>query len=119
MSAAGPIQRYAAHAQTAPGANTDIMSADLSVLPGMAHVRVTVSLATGSVFNMTITDGTTEYALHLNSGTALTASCLYSFDVPLSTKSSAGTKTYSYNFQVATDGIIQHIEVWELKEIAA
>ena len=112
----GPVLRYSDHAKAAPGANTDFFT-KLAPLSSIAQIRVFVSLATGSVFNMSVTDGTTAYAIKLNGGTALTAGVLYGFDAGLSQHLTVDTtKAITYSFQVATDGIIQHVEVWELDQ---
>ena len=114
-----PIVRYSSHAQAAPGANTNIFTA-ITPSQGTAQVRVFISLATGSVFNLRLTDGTDAYTIKLNSGTALTAGVAYAFDIPLSAvPTEDNTKTITYSLQVATDSVIQHLEVWELAEPVA
>lgn len=100
-------KRGAQHALAAPGANTDIFATDLTPTNQRSAMRVTVSLAVASVFNVTITNGTTEYTIGLNGGVALVASTLYTFSF------SCGS-AYSYNFRVATNGVIQHLLVEEI-----
>jgi hypothetical protein len=95
------------HALAAPGANTDIFATDLRPNCGRSAMRVTVSLAVSSVLNVTITNGTTKYTIALFDGAALPASALRSLTF------SCGS-AYSYNLQVATNGIIQHLLVEEI-----
>ena len=114
-----PLLVYSTHALPAPGANTNIFTA-LTPTRGLVQIRVFVSLATGSVFNLRLTDGTDAYTIKLNGGTALTAGVAYAFDVPMSrVPTEDTTKTITYSFQVATDGVIQHMEVWELDKVVA
>lgn len=107
----------------APGANTDILAADYTATTRCA-MRVTVSVATGSVFNVVAEQGpsgaTTTYTFDLNGGTALTASTLYTFTfsaTPTATASVGGVLTMvpvDYNFRVETDGVIQLLLVEEV-----
>lgn len=90
----------------APGAATNILTTSLTPKFGGAF-RVTVCLATGSVFNVTITKASNTFTCGLNGGTALTAGMLYTFSFGVST-------LQSYNFQVATNGIIQVLQVDEV-----
>lgn len=106
------------HNGSAPGANTNIFSTSLKVSPSASAIRVTVCLSTGSVFNVVVTDGTNPHTQSLNGGTALTANCLYTFTFGARRYSSqpytAGTTAeISYNFQVATDSVIETLFVEE------
>ena len=99
---------------TTPGANTNIYAA-VKVSESASAIRITVSLATSSVFDLRITDGSTAYTLHLNEGVALTASCLYTFVVAARRYSSqTGTTELTYSNRVATDGVVQLLFVEEV-----
>lgn len=110
----GLLDRATVFNTTAPGANTDILSTAISVVEGSA-LRVTVALTTGSVFNVTCTDGTTTHTWGLNSSAALTAGDVFTFTIGANpTESNSGsTNTLSYNFQVETDGVIEYLSVQE------
>lgn len=90
-----------------PGANTDILAADLSPAIDGSAFRVTVALTTASVFNVTATDGTTTHVWSLNSGTALNADDLYTFTFATDT-------SLDFNFQVPTNGTIEFLSVQEV-----
>lgn len=109
MSHTGIRLLGAKHAASAPGANSDIFSAGQlrAVSQKVALVRVIVVLATASVFNYTVTDGTTAYTVGLNESIALNASDAYEFEI-------AAGSDYTYNFQVETDGVIRHLLVIEV-----
>ena len=117
------VRRVAtAYALAAPGAATDMLSATTNadgttgLTPsGLATAfRVTVSLATTSVFNVYVTNGTTAYTQALNDGTSLTAGRLYTFTFGVSRTTQGGVTTLTYQFRVATDGIIQTLLVDEV-----
>ena len=95
------------HAIAAPGANTNIFSTSLTPVYSCSAFRVTVALATASVFNVVSTDGTTSYTLGLNQSNALQASDLYTFTFGVHNSN-------TYNFQVETDGIIRVLQVDEI-----
>ena len=91
------------YAVAAPGANTDILTTGL-VPPFDGIFVVTVSLTTGSVFNVTSTDGTTAYTNGLNASVALNAGDVYTF--------SFGVRTgITYNFQVETNSVVRFLIV--------
>lgn len=98
----------------APGANTNIFTTSITPKQQPSLYRITVILAVTSVFNMTVTDGTTPFTFALNNGTALTALQPYVITYGTRQLNSAGTKTFSYNFQVATNGVIDVLNVDEL-----
>ena len=90
---------------TAPGANTNILTTSLT--PRMDGVmRLTIVLATASVFNVTITNGSTTYTCGLNASTSLNAGDLYFFSFGVSSLN-------TYNFQVETNGVINILQVEE------
>lgn len=110
----GTVAFATIYAGPAPGANTDIFTAK-SVGPRCVALRITVSLATGSVFDLRVTDGSTAYTQHLNAGAALTASCLYTFTVGARRYSTqTGTTELTYSCRVATDGVIQTLFIEEV-----
>lgn len=90
----------------APGANTNILSTSLTPTYGAAF-RITVCLATASVFNMTVTRSGTTFTCGINSSVALNAGDLYAFTLGVSTAN-------TYNFQVETDGIIRVLQIDEV-----
>ena len=94
------------YAKAAPGANTNILTTALTPTYG-GYFQIFVVLATGSVFNMTVTDGSTAYTVGLNKSTALQAGDGYTFTVLVD-------PSYSYNFQVETDGIIRQLLIHEI-----
>lgn len=108
---------------SAPGANTDILASDFKVGYTASAIRITVQLATSSVLNLMVSDGTNTEALALNGNTALTAAALHTFVVGARRtdtgvgrvdKSSSDTEL-SYNFQVETDSVITYLVVDEIQ----
>ena len=99
------IRRATVFNGSAPGANTDILSSAISPKAGCVKARLTVALTTGSVLNVTATDGTTTHVWGLNASAALQAADLYDFEF--------GTDpALSYNVQVETDGVIEQL-LWD------
>ena len=107
------LRRVTVHAQAAPGVNTNIFTAFTPTSPA-AFIRIAVSLATTSVFQLLVTDGTTAYTQTYNNGTALTAGRRYGFTDLWPQANSSGT-ALTYSLQVATDGIIQSLVVDEVQ----
>ena len=104
------------YAGAAPGANTNILTASITPSQTASAYRVTVALATASVFNV-FCDSGTDYTFGLNGSTALNAGDLYTFvfGVTHNTDGSLGTGTaVAYNFRVETDGVIQLLLVDEI-----
>lgn len=94
----------------APGANTNIIT---SFTPAEdCALKVTVCLSTSSVFNVTMTGGGTTHTMALNDGTALDANELYTFTVGAMVEDQSAN-TLTYNFQVATDSVIECLFVQE------
>ena len=96
------------HHGAAPGANTDFAT-DFTVGAAVTALRITACLSTSSVLNMMQSDGSNENAMSLNAGDALTANALYTFTVGVR-RTDDGTETGDflvYNFQVATDSVIE------------
>lgn|SRR3990167_5860153 len=91
------------YALAAPGANTDILTTGITPQYDGVFI-VTVALTTGSIFNVTSTDGSTSYTVGLNASTALNAGDAYTFCF--------GVRTgITYNFQVETDSAIRWLNV--------
>lgn len=91
----------------APGANTNIITT--SITPNQdGAFRVTICLTTASVFNVTITNGSTTFTCGLNESVTLQAGDLYSFVFGVSAAN-------SYNFQVETDSVIRILQVDEIQ----
>ncbi len=108
MAQGGVTNRATTFGLAAPGANTDILSADLT--PQMAgFFVVSVSLTTSSVFNVTETQGATTYTNGLNKSNALNAGDKYVFTFPVN----AAT---AYNFQIETDGVVRELTVMECSD---
>lgn len=117
MSSRGGLQRVPngtddGYNITAPGANTNILSAGITPKYGAGIFRVFINLAVASVVNYTVTDGTTAFTAGLNSSVAIGAGDDAGFD--FSHMGSGLGATYTYNFQVETDGVIRQIRVYEL-----
>lgn len=106
---------------SAPGATTDIITTSrTNLVTGNAFPNsylqpsvdcsyaVSVVLETTSVFYMTETYGGVTNTYTFNSGASLTANYLYAFTVPVMAAA-------TYNFQVATNGIIGRLVVDELQ----
>lgn len=91
----------------APGANADIFSTEITPRYQCSAFRVTVALATASVFNVAVTNGATTRDLGLNSSVALQAGDLYTFAFGVNPAN-------TYNFRVETDGIIRYIQIDEV-----
>ena len=100
----GQTRKYAL---AAPGANTNMLTTGLTPVYPVSAFRVTVRLATTSVFNLHSTDGTTAYVTGLNNSVALAAGDLY-------TLSFGVNNSLTYNFKVETDGIIAMLQVDEV-----
>lgn len=113
LAAAGRI--YAGYNVPAPGANTNIFTAKRPSRRA-TRWRVFVVLATGSVFNYRVTDGTNAFTVGLNGSTALNAGDAYSFefDVENSTDGSESGTALTYSLQVETDGVIRQLIVTEV-----
>lgn len=104
------------YAIPAPGANTNILTASITFSPNASLCRLYVVLATASVMNYYVTDGTTAYTVGINNSVALPAGDGQLFYFPVS-RTDDGTSTgtlLTYNFRVETDGIIRQIIVDEI-----
>ena len=119
--------RFLGYHMAAPGSATNIISKDatgatingLVARDNVAKFAVTVQVATSSVVDVVATDGTTSTTMHLNSGTALSAGCLYEFDVPATNfkpfqDQNPSPSALKWNVQVETDGVIDLLEVIEV-----
>ena len=84
---------------------------------GPHYLDVWVSLATSSVFNLTRTDGTTAYTIGLNESVALQVGDLYRFSVACNPTDQGGDQL-TYDFQVETNGVIQTLVVYQVKQAA-
>ncbi len=92
--------------RTAPGANTNILAASFTPRQS-AVLRITVVLATASVFNITETVSGVTNTYGLNRSVALTAGDAETFTF-------GASPAASYNFQVENDGIIRKLHVDEV-----
>lgn len=109
--------KYRAFNQSAPGADTAIISGGLTFSESAAACRVTVALTTSSVFNVTCTDGSTTHKWGLNASAALNAADLYTFTfaVAASDDGTSGGTALTWNFEVESDGVIEYLAVDEVK----
>jgi len=115
MAADQIINQATGYNVPSPGNNTNIFTTSITPVYPASALRVTVCLATTSVFNVRVTDGTTAFTMSLNSGATLTAGNLYTFAFGVHQKSNASPPlTLTYNFQVATTGVINFIMVEEV-----
>lgn len=100
---------------SAPGADTNILGTSLNFGDAVSACRVTVCLATASVFNVYVTDGSNAFTMGLNESNALNAGDLYTFTLGVCKYSSdTGTTALAYNFRVETDGVINYLRVEEV-----
>lgn len=84
----------------APGASTNILPASIAPkVPGYSMLRIVIQLGTASVVNLMVTKGAVTKTAAINSGNAVPAGKLQAFEVMVHSD-------HSYNFQVATDGVI-------------
>ncbi len=110
------------YAGAAPGANTSFLSSTYTadgttgIIPSpLANAwRITISLATGSVLDVYVTEGTNAYTQHLNGGVSLTAGQLYTFTFGVSRTTQNGSTTLTYQLRVATDSVIQTLFIDEV-----
>lgn len=107
----GRSRRSNNHNVPAPGSNTDILGTNITPKYD-GEFKVTVSLATDSVFNLVDTDGTDSFTQGLKESGTLNASDRYTFTFAVQTG-------HSYNFQVETDGIIETLIVDELNDVGS
>ena len=104
----GVINRAAIHEGSAPGANTDIISSDITPAQAAAF-RITVQLTTASVLNAMIKKtGNTTQTCALNNNIALLGGSLNTFTFGV-------VPGQDYNFQVETDGQIDILQVDEIQ----
>lgn len=98
--------------RSAPGANVGIVSGGFKVSPCCSMLRITLVLATTSVVNLTITDGSQARAIGVNGNTAITAETWWTGVVPVRNNTTGagvnGTSLteFTYNIEVETDGAI-------------
>jgi len=98
------IKEIATLKVTSKAINTDYFGSNLEPNNAPANHRLYILLATTSVVNLLVDDGTnSDISMSLNNGNALTAGVLYAFDVIIP----AG---YSYNVQHATG--TQNVSCW-------
>lgn len=90
--------------KAAPGVSTPWYTTNITPKWGTSVFRITVALATASVFNVVVRDPNattpTDRVLGLNASAALAAGDVYTFTMGCSSK-------FQYNFQVETDSIIR------------
>lgn len=105
----------------APGAATDILSADLTPNHEGCMYHIFVVLETASVFNHVIVDSAgapVTKTIALNGGVALLANTQYEFwCTGAKTANLSGTATgpLKHNWQVATNGVIALLVVDEVR----
>jgi len=79
-------------------ANTNILSSSYAP-PAVGKIRVTFAGNASGVLSIVIVSGTTSYVYGLNSGNALNANALYSFEIPVS-------NSHSYNIQYSVSATV-------------
>ena len=105
----GTLRRVAAvFNQAAPGANTNILATSIAPYTKTSTFRVTVVLATTSVFNFVAIQGATTFTCGLNGSVALVADDCYTFTFGVNDST-------TYNFRVETDSIINILNVEEIE----
>ena len=110
MSMGGVSTRTRSYDLAAPGANTNILGTAITPREDGFFV-VTVCLTTGSVFNVTTSDGTTTFTNGLNASAALNAGDVYTFTFGV-------IASLGYNFQVETNSAIRMLIVHEVTDAA-
>lgn len=93
--------------QSAPGANTDIFATALTTQYTASTIRITVVLATASVFNVTITRSGTTFTCGMNESNTLNSGDMYTFTF-------GARSGDSLNCRVETDGVIRILRIDEL-----
>lgn len=78
-------------------ANTNIFTSNLTPTEDVSIFRITVSEDTGRIFRLRITRSGTTVSTDFNSGVALTADTLNTFDIPVRSDT-----TYNFQFNGAT-----------------
>lgn len=89
---------------TAPGANTNIFTANLTPKKGYRKLIIDIQLATASVVNLMVKKSATTITSPLNSGVALLAGKPYVFEKLVHSD-------HSYNLQLETDGVITILQL--------
>lgn len=99
------IRRATIFNGAAPGADTDILSADITPKQGCVLARIGVAFGHSAKLNLMGTDGTTTYAWALNGGSNLAADTIYKFEF-------ATDPALSYNLQISHDGVVEQL-LWD------
>jgi hypothetical protein len=81
--------------------NTNILSSSYAP-PAVGKIRVSFAGNASGVLSIVIVSGTTSHVYALNSGNALNANALYSFEIPVS-------PSYSYNIQYSVSATIFYL----------
>lgn len=92
----------------APGADTDIPGAEVTVRDTGSRIRVVCAFQNATTLKAEILRDGTTVTLLLNSNVALVAEGIYAFDLP---NSIAGDVI---NWQIGTDGIVRMFNVFEM-----
>lgn len=109
-------RKYSYFNISAPGANTGIITNGVKFTESAGVCRVAVALTTSSVFNVTCYDGTTTHKWGMQQSAPLNAGDMYVFYFPVAAYDT-GLNTgnaLTYNFEVETDGVIEHLIVDEV-----
>jgi len=89
----------------APGANTDLLTSDVTWTQWSSMLRLTITCDTSTVVNLMVSRGGTENALGMNANAAVAAGGTYVWDVP-------GLEPGDViNVQVETDSAIPHVAI--------
>ena len=79
-------------------ANTNILSSNYTP-PQLGKIRVTFASSASGTLSIVIVSGSTSYVFALNSGNALNANAIYTFEIPVS-------PSYSYNIQYSVSATV-------------
>jgi len=96
------------HHGAAPGTGTDFVT-NFSVGSEITALRVTTCFSTATVLTVMQDDGSNENAMALNKGAALTANAVetFTFGVRRTADGTDDGTLLVYNFQIATDSVIE------------
>ena len=99
------IRRVTIFNGAAPGADTNILSANITPKPITVLSRIGVAFGHSAKLNLMGTDGTTTYAWALNEGSNLAADTLYKFEFTTD-------PSLSYNLQISHNGVVEQL-TWD------
>jgi hypothetical protein len=99
------IRRGELFNQSAPGANTDIFSSDITPKKNVTRARIEIATAGGGPVNVTATDGTTTHTWSLGGGVSTSAEALTSYEISVS-------QSLAYNVQIEWNSVVETL-IWD------